>query len=184
MGALRFDPACDHYDEDTGEITTWPAMVAAMNRGKPVCALHTTWLTPDGLGKAPVNKPKKMRGPLAAGNIAIRLGSGPSGLSPTAAMKVGRLDALGIGEGIETTATVAVARPDMRWWAAGSLSLMGMMDWPECAKAVVLLQDNDWKPEAQASFREVVAKWRGMAKGRPVEVAASRYGNDFNDWVR
>ena len=59
-GALRFAPALDHLDNETGEVTTWPAMVSAMTRGKKVVALHTTWLAPDGMGKAPVTDRKSV----------------------------------------------------------------------------------------------------------------------------
>ena len=40
------------------------------------------------------------------------------------------------------------------------------------------------KPEARAAFDKVEAHWRGMARGRPVKVAASAVGSDFNDAVR
>lgn len=182
MGALRFEARGEHYDGDTGEFTTWPAMVSAMTRGSKVVGLHRTFLAPDGSGKAPVSPAKKMFGSVRG--AAIRLTAGPSGLSPAKAAKAGRTDPLMIGEGIETTATCAVARPDLRAWAAGSLSLMGLLEWPACASAVVLLRDNDWKPEAQKAFAAVEAHWRGQAKGRPVAVAASAQGSDFNDWVK
>lgn len=167
-GALRFNPACDHIDEATGEVTTWPAMVSAMTRGKKLVGLHRTWITPDGLAKAPVTPAKKMSGSVRG--AAIRLSSGPSGLSPSMAAKKGRADPLVIGEGIETTLTAAVARPDYRAWAAGSLSLMGLLEWPACASAAVLLQDADWKPEAVRAFERVVEHWEGQRAGRPLKI--------------
>lgn len=167
-GALRFNPACDHIDEETGEVTRWPCMVSAMTKGKKLVALHRTWLRPDGLAKAPVVPAKKMSGPPSG--AAIRLSSGPSGLSPTEAVKRGRADPLVIGEGIETTLTAAVARPDYRAWAAGSLSLMGLLEWPACASAVILLQDADWKPEAVRAFERVKDYWEAMRDGRPLKV--------------
>ena len=181
-GALRFAAAADHFDEETGEVTTWPAMVSAMTRGKKVVGLHRTFLAPDGSGKAPVAPAKKMFGSVKG--AAIRLSAGPSGLSPGAAEKAKRTDPLAIGEGIETCLTVAVARPDYRVWAAGSLALMDGFAWPACASALVLLRDNDWKPEAQKRFARVEAYWREQAQGRPVVVVGSQRGNDFNDWVR
>lgn len=167
-GALRFNPACDHTDEDTGEVTTWPCMVSAMTKGSKVVALHRTWLTPDGLDKAPVKPAKKMSGPVSG--AAIRLSAGPSGLSPNKAALIGRADPLIIGEGIETTGTTAVARPDYRAWAAGSLSLMGLLEWPACASAVILLQDADWAPEAVKAFERVVDHWEGQRAGRPLKI--------------
>ena len=180
--ALRFAPALDHLDEETGEVTTWPAMVALMTRGSAAAALHRTWLAPDGLGKAPVAKAKKMRGPTKG--AAIRLARGPTGLSPPAAAKAGKRGPLAIGEGIETALTVAAARPDYRVWAAGSLNAMRGFDWPDCASAIVLLRDNDWGDQARAEFDRVEAHWRAQAAGRPVVVAASKAGSDFNDMVR
>jgi len=167
-GALRFNPACDHVDEETGEVTRWPCMVAAMTKGSKLAALHRTWLRPDGLAKAPVVPAKKMSGPPSG--AAIRLSSGPSGLSPAKAAEKGRRDPLVIGEGIETTATAAVARPDYRAWAAGSLSLMGLLEWPDCASAVILLQDADWKPEAVKAFDKVVAHWEAQRAGRLLKI--------------
>lgn len=181
-GALRFAPALEHIDQETGEVTSWPAMVAAMTRGRNVVALHRTYLAPDGLGKAPVAQAKKMIGP--ARGSAIRLALGPTRMTPDKAAMAGRRGPLAIGEGIETCLTVAVAKPNYRVWAAGSLAAMGGFDWPDCASAVVLLRDNDWKPQAQAAFARVEAHWRGQAKGRPVVVAASASGSDFNDVVR
>jgi Toprim domain len=181
-GALRFAAAWDHIDKETGEVTTWPCMVAAMTRGKKVVALHRTFLARDGSGKADVAKAKMMIGPSRAS--AIRLASGPSGLAPHKAEAAGVFGPLAIGEGIETSLTVAAARPDYRVWAAGSLSLMGLLDWPGCASAVVLLRDNDWKAEARAAFARVETHWRDQANGRPLEVVASAHGSDFNDWAR
>jgi hypothetical protein len=181
-GALRFDPARDHTDEDTGEVTTWPCMVSAMTRGSVFAAIHCTWLAPDGSGKAPVTPAKKMVGPVRGS--AIRLASGPTGLSPAMAAKGGHMGPLAIGEGIETGLTVACAWPSYRVWAAGSLSLMDLLDWPECASAVVLLGENDEKPQAAAYFERVEAHWRELAKGRPVAVVRSAVGSDFNDWVK
>lgn len=181
-GALRFEARREHHDGDTGEITEWPCMVSVMTLGAKPAGLHCTWLAPDGSGKAPVSKAKKMIGSVRG--AAIRLSPGPSGLSPSKAALKGRLDPLAVGEGIETSLTVAAARPDYRVWAAGSLSLMGLIDWPACASAAVLLRDNDWKPEAMAAFGRVEARWHEMSAGRPVVVAASAHGSDFNDWAK
>ncbi len=187
-GALRWAAAVDWVDPETGEVHEWRnVMVSAMTADKRVTALHRTWLKADGSGPDPARKAngrhKTMIG--RASGAAIRLSPGPSGLSPTAAAKKGITGPLGIGEGIETCLPVAVARPDYRVWAAGSLSLMGLLEWPDCASAVVLLRDNDWeKPEAIAAFDRVEAHWRAQARGRPVAVVAPPPGvDDFSSWV-
>jgi Toprim domain len=182
LGALRYCQRLEHADEETGELTYWPAMVAAMTNGLTVTGLHRTWLAPDGMGKAPVLRPKKMIGRTAG--AAIRLTPGPSGFSPTRAVAEGIVGPLAIGEGIETSATVAAAMPSWRVWAAGSLSHMGLLAWPACADRVVLLRDNDWHDVALAAFDRAVEHWRGQAHGRRVDVAASEVGSDFNDWAR
>jgi hypothetical protein len=182
--ALRWAADVEWIDPEDGEVHAWRnVMASAMTRGSRMTALHLTWLKPDGSGKVEwMTKPKLMRGSVRG--AAIRLGSGPSGLSPTKAAKAGKRDPLAIGEGIETCLTVACARPDYRVWAAGSLSLMGLLDWPECASAVVLLGENDWKPEARRAFEVVRQHWEGQAKGRPVHVVSSAVGSDFNDWAK
>ncbi len=156
-------------------------MVSAMTRGELVTALHFTFLKPDGGGKA-WSPGKLMVGP--ARGAAIRLTAGPTGLTPGKAGKAGRIGPLAISEGIETGLTVAVARPDYRVWAAGSLSLMGCLDWPDCASAIVLLADNDDSPGAMAGLKAVQRHWQDQAKGRPVHVARSAVGSDFNDWAK
>ncbi len=181
--ALRWCAAAEWIDPETGEVIEWRnRMVSAMTRGKALTGLHLTQLKPDGSGKAEVAKAKLMFGSVRG--AAIRLSKGPTGLSPTKAAAAGKRGPLAVGEGIETCLTVAAARGDYRVWAAGSLSLMGLLDWPPCASAVVLLAENDWKPEARKAFEAVRAHWQAQAKGRPVEAAASAVGSDFNDWAR
>ena len=187
-GALRWAGAVEWSDPETGEVFEWRnVMVSAMTRGKAVTGLHRTWLAPDGSGPDPRRKAqgkhKTMIGSVSG--AAIRLSPGPSGLSPTMAERKGRTDPLAVGEGIETSTSVAIARADYRVWAAGSLSLMGLLDWPACASAVVLLRDNDWnKPQAQAAFDQVERHWRMQARGRPLVVAAPPADvDDFNSWV-
>ena len=183
-GAIRYHPALDHYDRDTGEVTTWPAMVTAMSGPDgDVRAIHRTWLRPDGSGKADVGKAKKMGG--VARGCAMRLSKGASKLSPEEAARRGVTGPLIITEGIEDALTAAIARPEERVWAAGSLSLLGLLEWPACASAVVLVADNDWNtPEAVAAFERVERDWRAMAKGRPLKVVRAEVGKDLNDWAR
>jgi len=183
-GAIRFNPALDHFDRDTGEVTTWPAMVTAMSGpGGDVTAVHRTWLDADGLGKAPVAKAKKMKG-IATG-AAMRLSKGASGLSPEEAVRRGVTGPLIITEGIEDALTAAIAAPDARVWAAGSLSGLDGLAWHPCASSVVLVADNDWlTPEAITAFERAEAKWRAMADGRPLKVVRADVGKDLNDWAR
>jgi hypothetical protein len=184
-GAIRFHPALDHLDPKTGEVTTWPAMVCAMSRTSDgqVRGAHRTYLSAAGRTKAPVAMAKKMMG-LAQG-CAIRVWKGAGDLTPEEAARKGVTAPLIITEGIEDAITAAIARPEYRVWAAGSLSLMGTLDWHPCASAVVLVADNDWdKPEAVAAFEKVADRWRGMAEGRPLNIVRAPQGKDLNDWAR
>lgn len=183
-GALRWAKSVEFVDPGTGEVHEWRnCMVSALTAGKAVTGLHRTFLKPDGSAKRGGIKDKTMIG--TAAGAAIRLSPGPSGLSPTMAARKGRTDPLIVTEGIEDALTLAVARPDCRVWAAGSLSLMGLLDWPECASAVVLAADNDWdKPAAVEAFARVEAHWRAQARGRPVHVVRAAAGKDFNDMAR
>lgn len=183
-GAIRFHPALEHFDKDTGEITVWPAMVTAMSGPEgAVRAIHRTWLTPDGTAKAPVAKAKMMKG--AGKGCAMRLAKGASKLSPEEAARRGVTGPLIITEGIEDALTAAIAQPDCRVWAAGSLSFLDALAWPACASSVVLVADNDWQtPEAITAFEAAEAKWQAMAKGRPLKVVRALVGKDLNDWAR
>jgi hypothetical protein len=104
-------------------------------------------------------------------------------------------DRLALGEGIETCLSIAVAWPDFRVWAAGSLSLMGLLDWPAAVRNVTLLRDNDWHSgAARRAFDVVEAHWRAMGDQRDREnrgetnsevfVVSSSVGSDFNDMIR
>lgn len=183
--ALRFDPACEYFDAETGEVTDWPAMVSVMTPwdGGQARAIHRTYLARDGRGKAPLAKTKMMWGP--ARGCAVRVWRGAGNLSPEKAAAAGVRGPLIITEGIEDAVTAAIARPGDRVWAAGSLSLMGTLGWPACASAVVLVADNDWhEPQAIAAFEKVEAHWRSMAAGRPLKVVRAQAGKDLNDWAR
>lgn len=191
--AMRVFDQLEHFDKATGEITEWPGMGWAVNGpllpGKPgdITGVHLTWLQRDGLAKAPVVKPKKMRGVIKGGSI--RVSKGASRLTPEKAAAAGKLEPLIITEGIEDALTAAIATRTTRTWAAGSLSLMHELvkvaGWPLCASAVTLVRDNDWeKPEAVAAFDACLADWKRAANGRPLHVVQAEQGKDLNDWLR
>ncbi len=182
-GALRWSAKCEFIDPETGEVTEYRnVMVAARTLGAKVGGVHLTRLRPDGSGKASVERPKIMLG--RSPGSAIRLTTGASGLTPKQAAERGRAGVLAIGEGIETSLTVAIARPRWRVWAAGSLSMMGLIEWPACASEIILLRDNDDNPAAAAAFTRVETAWRGKANGRPLQVAAPHGAKDYNDLLR
>lgn len=186
-GALRFAPSLEHWHPETGEITEHPAMVAAFTRGKNITGIHRTYLAPDGTGKADLRGAKgDSVAKLTKGSLrgaAIRLSNGVRDISVNKAAEAGYVCPLMIGEGIETTLTGAMAQPDYRAWAAGNLTLMGLLAWPECASAAVLLGENDGSEAARAAFEKVRRHWEAQRAGRPFKAVFPPPGvKDLNDW--
>ena len=154
---LRFHPGLKH---PSGGI--WPGMVALVTRGfgDTPLAIHRTFLTRDGAGKAPVDPQKMMLGPCRGG--AVRLAN-PS-------------DVLLVGEGIETSlaAMLATGHPA---WAALSTSGLRALDLPNDVRDVIVLADGDEAGEAAARD----CAWRWKREGRRVRIARPAQGLDFND---
>lgn len=137
-------------------------------------ACHVTFLAQDGAGKAALERPKIIYGSFTG--AVIRLTRGESGLSPEEAPPGPCV----VGEGIETVLTAALARPDWRAWAAGTLDNMGNVPKHRCVDAWIVAADNDLKPTARESFERALAKISAL--GLPVVVARA-FGekNDLND---
>jgi hypothetical protein len=174
---LRFSPSMRHPVEPH----IGPAMLAKFcHADGAFAALHMTFLRPDGSGKADVGRPKIILGSYAG--AMIRLGCGDSGLSTEEASRAGVAGDLLLGEGIENTLSGAVARPDLRAWAAGSLDNLGNVPKLPCISGVIVLKDNDIKPQAQAAFLRAYAKICGL--GLPVAEAPALGAKDHNDCLR
>jgi hypothetical protein len=120
----------------------FPAMLAAMAGadGARIPALHRTWLAVKGgvVGKAPVELPKMTLGHYHAG--CIPLARGATG-RPWRDPAPGELVA--IGEGIEDSLSIAVARPAWRVACGVSLSNMLGMALPAAIGEVVIVAQND-----------------------------------------
>jgi hypothetical protein len=157
----------------------WPVMCAGMtgSDGK-IWAVHRTFLQLDGSGKAPVTPVRKIW-PSFAG-AAIHLWRGETNMRPKEAAKHGLLDTLVICEGVEDGLSIAMARPDLRIWAAGALGNVANVVLPDCSCTVIVAADNDWgKPQAE---KQLDAALQAIARtGRKVFVARSPVGKDFND---
>jgi putative DNA primase/helicase len=170
--ALRFHPACPRPRDEAGNFRPpLPAMVAMVEhvqRG-PV-AVHATYLRPDGSGKAEI--PKKQQkasfGPIKGG--AVRLG----------VLRVG--DGLAVGEGIESTLSVAAACA-IPAWAALSAGGIRSLVLPREATQVIICADHDASGVGERAARDAAARW--LAEGRRVKLALPpRAGIDFNDILR
>jgi hypothetical protein len=157
--ALRFHPGLKH---PSGGI--WPVMLALVTRGADgiPLAIHRTFLSRDGKGKAPVEPQKMMFGPCRGG--AVRLGPHVMGVM--------------IGEGIETALSAMQATGCVAW-AALSTSGMRTLDLPTEVCDVIALADGDDVGEAAA--RESALRWK--RQGRRVRIARPRRGTDFNDML-
>jgi len=141
-----------------------PAMVASVHRWpdlQPV-AVHRTFLTPDGRGKANVPDPKLSYGPIR--NAAIQLASPDHRLL--------------VAEGIET-ALSGQQEAGIPAWAAISASNMIGLSLPELpfAREIVIAADND--PAGLSAARRAAAKWSN--EGRIVRIAVPPEGLDLND---
>ena len=156
---LRFHKALKH---PSGGI--WPAMVALVTRGvdDTPLAIHRTFLSRDGSGKAPIEPQKMMLGPCRGG--AVRLAA------------LG--DVLMVGEGIETC-LAAIQATGLPAWAALSTSGLRALNLPIGVRDVIVLADGDDPGEAAA--RDCASRWK--REGRRVRIARPPQGLDFNDML-
>ncbi len=143
-----------------------PALVALVHdaRGN-ACAVHRTFLRPDGSGKADIDPVKMSLGPIAGS--AIRLDP-PS-------------PELIVGEGLETTASARFLLGKPAWSAIACGNLGWSLILPPEVRAVTVSVDRDryGVRAAEAAAR----RWR--AEGRIVDfVTPDVLGEDFNDVVR
>jgi putative DNA primase/helicase len=158
--ALRFHAGLKH---PSGGV--WSAMVALVTHGvtgSPI-AVHRTFLTRDGGGKAPVDPAKMMLGPCRGG--AVRLAEAG--------------DLLMIGEGIETC-LAAMQATGNGVWAALSTSGLRSLDLPRDVRDVIVLADGDEPGEAAA--QDCARRWK--REGRRVRIARPPQGMDFNDLLK
>jgi hypothetical protein len=179
--ALRFLEKAEHVDGD-GCITEWPCMMAAMcDPSGSIIAVHRTFLAADGNGKAPVRPAKKIW-PHGWQGAVIRLAKGATRLRPEEAVKRDRPSPLVITEGIEDGLSIALACPEFRVWAAGTLGNIAHVPVDHgCVSKVIVFADNDAGPEAKRQFEKALAQLRTK---RSVTVARSFAGKDANDLLR
>jgi hypothetical protein len=183
-GALRFHPKV-HYGFGEGAVIL-PAMLAAVTSlaGEHV-ATHRTFLKADGSGKAGPAEGisdkanKKVLGLFAGAHIP--LWKGACGSMPLRDVPAGT--DVYVSEGIEDGLTAALACPSFRIVAAVSLGNLAELELPRQMGRLVLIKQNDAKPDAIQGFDRAIAAHR--AKGRRVLVAAPPAGaKDWNDVLR
>lgn len=158
---------------------SFPAIHAAMRVWNgSVTACHVTFLDPLKAGKAPVDPPKLIFG--EAVGAVIEISTGVSKLPFWMAEQEPSLP-LVLAEGIETALSFAVAVPEARVWAGGSLA--GVRNAPiglDCVDWVLFARDNnDGNPQAQKQFAGALEALE--QSGKRIVVEASHVGDDFND---
>ncbi|MBO6798619.1 MULTISPECIES: DUF7146 domain-containing protein [Alphaproteobacteria] len=163
-GALRFHPRCYYRPDDNAPTETWPAMVAAVtDLCGAITGVHRTWLAPDGLGKAPIDTPRRAMGGLFG--HAVRFGAAG--------------DVLAAGEGIETILSLRCALPALPMAAALSANHLAALQFPPALRRLYIARDADAAGDtAVAALTE-----RAEAAGIEALVLSPQFG-DFNDDLR
>lgn len=160
----------------------YPAVFSAMRLATgQIAACHMTFLSPLGPQKLPVSKDESAKVMFGeAMGAVIRISHGPEGEPPETARQA---HPLLLGEGFETTASVARTAPEARAWAGGSLA--GMMRapvWLPCVSAVIVLKDHFKHKTTEKQYGDML---RALAShGKPIAEMESYLGNDFNDLMK
>jgi hypothetical protein len=157
---LRFHPGLKH---PSGGV--WPTMVAAVTRGvgSRQLAIHRTFLTPDGMQKAPVDPQRMMLGPCSGSAVK---------LAPFCN------NVLMVGVGIETC-LAAMQSHALPAWAALSTSGLLALDLPRHLRDVIVLADGD--EAGRAAARGAALRWK--REGRRVRIVHAPQGMDFKDMM-
>jgi hypothetical protein len=173
--SLLYHPSLPYFDDTRTRLGDFPTMVAQFEGiDGEVVALHRTYLSPEGPGKADVAKAKKMTAVVRPGALrgsAIRLSH---------INDVG--DRLAITEGIETGLAVlqATATPT---WATGSASALQHVHIPARVRMVEIWADHDASGTGQKAAG-VLAE-RLVADGRTVYLMLPPTpGEDWLDVLR
>ena len=160
-GALRFHPRCYYRPDDSSPTEPLPAMIAAVtDLSGVITGAHRTWLAPDGLGKAPVDTPRRAMGHLLG--HAVRFGAAD--------------DVLAAGEGLETMLSLRCALPAMPIAAALSANHLAALLLPPALRRLYIARDADAAGDvALAALTE-----RAEAAGIKALALSPRSG-DFNE---
>ena len=127
-GALRFHPRCYYRPDQHSPTETWPAMIASVtDLGGHQTGAHRTWLAPDGLGKAPIDTPRRAIGDLLG--QAVRFGVAD--------------DVMTAGEGIETMLSLRMALPNLPAVAALSAAHLAAIAFPTTLRRLYIARDDD-----------------------------------------
>ena len=164
-GDLRCDPAARHPDGYVGPRLV--ALVCNYLTFEPM-SLHLTWVNPDGT-KPNIYKPRR----LLAGH---RKRGGAIFLWPNEAVDI----ALGIGEGIETSLTLArYFRPVWSLIDAGNLKQFNVLPG---IKSLTICGDND--DVGHDAAITCAQRWADSGREARIVHAPSETGTDLNDYLQ
>ena len=188
-GSLRFHP--EMYDGESRQ--KWPAMAAVIvgGDGRPL-GVHRTFLKkyPRVWNKAPLEKAKKVLGPVKGGTI--RLWRGERVDPETGEIKPGkRIGDMAPGEatvilteGIEDALSIVLADPSRMVWCGSSLNYYDGLQLPPQVGTLILAGQND-EPgsEAAQAFQAACDALSGRPFDLKTSFPPSEY-KDWNDWLR
>lgn len=166
-GSLRFHPRCYYRPEEHLPTETWPAMIAGVtDLDGRITGAHRTWLNPDGfdrigLGKAPIDTPRRAMGDLL-GN-AVRFGPADD-------------DVLVAGEGIETMLSLRCVAPTLSMASALSANHLAAMVLSPSLRRLYIARDAD----AAGETVQVTLAQRAADAGIEAVALSPRLG-DFNE---
>jgi len=185
--AVKFDPQCYYSPTKTKH----PALVSLVSGPLgQAYAIHRIYLCDDGTNKmaVPDGENPRMVWPDYRGGV-IRLNKGSGNLTPEVASQKVRegeprhCRPLVLCEGVEDGLSVKLACPNLRIWAAVSLSNLGNVPMMSCISEFIICADNDWgKPQAVKGLNTAIEKLQ--AHGVPVKIARAHIGKDVNDVLR
>jgi hypothetical protein len=201
-GALRF--RSDFWHPQLGKKL--PAMLTKMQTlDGQHAATHATYLERQGDGRwtkltfegarrmglpdditAKELRTKSIRGPAHTLGAHMALWKGASHAT-LAEIPAGV--AVEVSEGIEDGLSFALANPEARVIAAGTLGIIGQLLLPGQCAALNVLAQNDDKPEPIAALERAIADQQARAKAdKVVRHVACRFPpptfKDWNDWLR
>lgn len=159
-GVLRFH---DGLQPNPRSPQTWPAMIAAVSNDKgSLVAIQRTFLAIDGLGKAPMDAPKRSLGPVGQGMVK---------LAPA-------MQTIGIAEGVETGLSAMELFRLPVWCALGSN--LAKIELPPNIRNVVIFADQG--KAGLLAAQKAFATFRRQDKN--VALRLPQHGDDWNDHLK
>jgi hypothetical protein len=167
-GALRFHPRCYYRQDEHAPTETWPAMIASVtDLSGDLTGVQRTWLDPSGLGKAPIDTPRRAMGHLLGNGVRLGQTTGNA------------CDAMAAGEGIETMLSLRSILTTLPMTAALSSAHLAALQLPPALRRLYIARDLD--PAGHIATGRLAD--RAHEAGIEALVLSSRLG-DFNDDLR